>query len=167
MRSDRFIANEAIRARRVILIDQNGINSGEFDLRIARTKATEAGLDLVQVGIDSRSQNPVCKIMDLGRHKYEMSKKKQPKSHADQVKEMMFKLQTSDHDLEIKKNKVRELIERKYKVKFGIKLRGRERSQQQNARNIVKAQADALSSIARYDGITVSDGIVFVTLNPL
>ena len=167
MRQDSVIANEAIRARKVILIDDSGSNLGELDLRLAFARTAEVGLDLVQVGIDSKSQFPVCKILDLGKYKYEQSKKKQSKNHSDQTKEIMFKLQTSDHDIQTKKKKIQELLDKDYKVKFGIKLRGRERAQQQNAKNLVKIHADEFAGVARYEGISVSDGVVFVTLNPL
>lgn len=167
MRSDNIVANEEIRARRVMIVDPEGVNNGEFDLRIARAKATEIGLDLVQVGVDAKTTFPVCKIMDLGKYKYEQSKKKQHKNHSDQTKEIMFKLQTSEHDIEIKKKKVIELLSKDYKVKFGIKLKGRERAHHQNALNMVKSHADQLSSSGKYDNIASSDGMIFVTLNPI
>jgi len=150
-----------------MLIDDQGSNFGEVDIAFAKSKMIETGLDLVQVGVDAKTLVPICKIMDLGKFKYEQSKKKQPKNHSDQIKEIMFKVQTSEHDIDIKKRKVQELIQKSYKVKFGIKLKGRERSQQQNAKTIVKTHADSFMSVAKYDGITVSsDGSVFVTLSP-
>jgi len=162
----KFMANELIRARSVLLIDESGASLGEIDTRDARSKAMMAGLDLVQIGLDSRTVIPICKLMDFGKFKYEQSKKKQPKNHSDQIKEVMFKLQTSDHDIDIKKRKVQELIGKEYRVKFGIKLKGREKSQQQSARDVVKSHADSFASIAKYDNISSSaDGSIFVTLS--
>lgn len=167
MRSDSIAANGAIRARKVILIDDQGVNIGELDLRIAISKATEVSLDLVQVGIDSRSQFPVCKIMDLGKYKYEQSKKKQPKNHGDQIKEIRFGLTASEHDIEYRKLQAAELIQKKYKVKLFIKLKGRQRGQQQQAREILLSHAKSLSSVAKHDVITSSDNVVSVMLNPI
>lgn len=164
---DKLVSNEAIRGNRVILIDETGLNVGEIDIWTAKSRASSAGFDLVQMGFDSKTHVPICKIMDLGKYKYEQSKKKQPKNHANQLKEVSFKLQTSDHDIDIKKRKVLEMLEKKYKVKFGIELRGREKAHQQNAKQIVKQHADSFLKVAKYDNVMTTDRSIFVMLNPL
>ena len=166
---DNLIANDAIRFRRVLVIDANGNNLGEMETRMARNKAQESGFDLVQVGLNSRDSMPICRFMDYGKYKYEQAKKRKtgPRSHADQVKEIKFKLQTSDHDLETKKKKVSELLADSYKVKFGIEMRGRQLSQQEDAKKLLKFHADTFAGVAKYDHIQVGDRLVFVTLSPL
>lgn len=163
-----ILANELIRHRRVIVIDNSGNNLGEMDTYSARNKAREAGLDLVQVGLNSSDHVPVCRFMDYGKYKYEQSKKKksQVKPHIEQTKEMMFKLQTSEHDINIKKNKIKTFLEKSYKVKFGIELRGRERSRESDAKILLKEHADSFGNLAKYDSIKVSDKTVYVTLTP-
>ena len=163
-----ILANEAIRQRRVLVIDHQGNNLGEMDTFLARTKAKEAGFDLVQVGLNSTDHLPVCRFMDYGKYKYEQSKKKktQVKPHTEQTKEMMFKLQTSEHDIDIKKKKIQGFLEKSYKVKFGIELRGRERSREADAKTLLKGHADSFGSLAKYDRINVSDKTIYVTLTP-
>src|SRR5690606_7733588 len=65
--------NEAIRAREVRLIDENGQNLGIVSRSEALERAEAAGLDLVEVSPDSIP--PVCKILDYGKFKYQEQKK--------------------------------------------------------------------------------------------
>ncbi len=96
-----------------------------------RAKALELaqsmGLDLVEV---SPGQNPpVCKIIDFGKYKYELQKKKKDQSrnqHTIQVKEIKMRPKIGDHDYEIKKNRALEFLEKGNKVKVSLRFRGRE-----------------------------------------
>ena len=65
--------NDAIRAREIRLIDENGQNVGIVSKLDAMTRATEAGLDLVEISPDSVP--PVCKILDYGKFKFQEQKK--------------------------------------------------------------------------------------------
>lgn len=164
---DNILANEAIRSRRVLVIDTEGNNLGEMDTRIAFFKAKELGFDLVQVGLNAKDSLPICRFMDYGKYKYEQAKKRknQTRSHLDQTKEIKFKLQTSEHDLETKKKKVIELIGDSYKVKFGIEMKGRQLAHQDDAKKLLKLHADSFAGIAKYDNLCVGDRLVYVTLS--
>ncbi len=65
-----------IRITPIRLIGPENEQIGVIETHQAIRMAEEAGLDLVEVVPDGRP--PVCKIMDYGKYKYELSKKKQP-----------------------------------------------------------------------------------------
>ena len=66
--------NEEIRVKEVRLIDENGENRGIVSIREALALANEADLDLIE--ISPQATPPVCKILDFGKYKYEMQKRK-------------------------------------------------------------------------------------------
>ena len=66
--------NEEIRVKEVRLIDENGENRGVISIREALQLAVDAGLDLIE--ISPQAVPPVCKILDFGKYKYEMQKRK-------------------------------------------------------------------------------------------
>ena len=67
-------ANERIRAREVQVISSNGNNLGTLETREAIQKAKEEGLDLIE--ISPNANPPVCKIIDIGKYKYDLQKKR-------------------------------------------------------------------------------------------
>ncbi|MBI4275789.1 MAG: translation initiation factor IF-3, partial [Rhizobiales bacterium] len=84
--------NEEIRVREVQLIDQAGHNHGTVDIQAALSRATEAGLDLVE--ISPNTSPPVCKILDYGKYKYQAQKKAaeaRKKQKVVEVKEIKFR----------------------------------------------------------------------------
>ncbi len=68
--------NDAIRAREVRLIDENGQNVGVVNKNDALVRAEQAGLDLVEISPDA--EPPVCKILDYGKYKYQ-NRRRPPK----------------------------------------------------------------------------------------
>ena len=65
--------NERIRVPQVRVVDENGQMVGVISTREAIEKARETGCDLVEVS--PGAVPPVCRIMDYGKYKYELSKK--------------------------------------------------------------------------------------------
>jgi translation initiation factor IF-3 len=126
--------------------------------------AREIGLDLVQVSKNDRGV-PVCKFADAGKLKFEASKKK---THVKptETKEMMFHLRTGSHDIQIKKNKIRNMLAKKCQVKFGIELKGRERSFINDAKQMLLNTVQDLSDVARWDNMQAYDDSVFFILYP-
>ena len=89
--------------------------------------AKDFGLDLVE--ISPNANPPVCKIMDYGRYKYELTKKRQEakkKQSSFQLKEIKVRPKTGDHDLQTKIGHIKKFIEKKDKVKVTVMFRGRE-----------------------------------------
>ena len=126
-RLDRTPINRNIRAREVRLIDPDGKQLGILPIAEALSIASEFGLDLVE--ISPNATPPVCKIMDYGRYKYEMTKKKQEakkKQVTFQVKEIKVRPKTGEHDLQVKIGHIRKFIGKKDKVKVTVLFRGRE-----------------------------------------
>ena len=89
----------------------------------ARTIAGDQGLDLVEVAPEARP--PVCKIMDYGKFRYEMSKRTKPQKTA-KTKTIKLRPKTSEHDIETKFNRARKFLADGDRVKFVMRLRGRE-----------------------------------------
>ena len=66
-------ANERIRAIDVQVIGSDGNNLGTLPLNKAIEIAKGEGLDLIE--ISPNANPPVCKIMDMGKYKYDLQKK--------------------------------------------------------------------------------------------
>jgi translation initiation factor IF-3 len=87
--------------------------------------ARDSGLDLVEVAPDARP--PVCKILDYGKMRYEHSKRAKPKPQTE-IKTITLRPKTGEHDLQTKLKNARKFLARGSKVKFQVRLRGRERA---------------------------------------
>jgi translation initiation factor IF-3 len=85
--------------------------------------AEERGLDLVEVAPNSTP--PVCKILDFGRYKYQLSKKHGVRKTID-VKEVKLRPQIDEHDLELKVKNIRRFLDAGNKAKIIMYFRGRE-----------------------------------------
>ncbi len=93
----------------------------------ALSLAEQAGLDLVE--ISPNAQPPVCKIIDYGKYRYQLTKKEkeQKKSqHQMKVKEVKLKPATDEHDLLVKLRHARDFIAKGDKVRITCVFRGRE-----------------------------------------
>jgi translation initiation factor IF-3 len=115
--------NEQIRAREVRVIDNEGQQLGVMTAREALSRAEESDLDLVEVS--PTAVPPVCKIMDFGKYKYQLSKKHGQRKTID-VKEVKVRPQINEHDLDLKIRNVNRFIEGGDKAKIVMYFRGRE-----------------------------------------
>ena len=110
----RFRVNYQIKLSPVMVI-QDGQNLGNMSADAARSLATQAGLDLVEVSPNARP--PVCRIMDFGKFKYEMSLKEKQKQQKDHVlKEVRMTPSTAENDLLTKINAAKRFLEGGHKV---------------------------------------------------
>jgi translation initiation factor IF-3 len=119
--------NDAVRAREVQLISENGENLGVISRTDALAKAQEAGLDLVE--ISPNSNPPVCKILDYGKFKYEQQKKaaeQKKKQKVIEIKEIKMRPNIDDHDYDVKIRAMKRFFEEGDKVKVTLRFRGRE-----------------------------------------
>jgi translation initiation factor IF-3 len=111
----------------VRLIGPAGEQLGIVATYDAQTQARNAGLDLVEISPTSRP--PVCRIMDYGKYRYEMSKKeKQSKRNAStsKVKEIQLHPSVGDHDYAVKMRHLTEFLGEGHRVKVSLFFRGRE-----------------------------------------
>jgi translation initiation factor IF-3 len=97
------------------------------DRAFALGKADEAGLDLVE--ISPNADPPVCKVLDIGKYKYEEQKRKneaRKKQKVIEVKEIKLRPNIDDHDYEVKMRATKRFLEEGDKVKVTLRFRGRE-----------------------------------------
>ncbi|MBF0464613.1 MAG: translation initiation factor IF-3 [Nitrospirae bacterium] len=115
--------NEQIKSPQIRLIDVEGGQLGIVAVRDAIRSAKEKGLDLVEVAPGANP--PVCRIMDFGKYKYQISKKHSHRKTTD-VKEVKIRPRISDHDLERKVNQMIGFLGEGDKAKVSMYFRGRE-----------------------------------------
>ena len=120
-------ANEKIRALDVQVIDSSGNNLGVLPLKKAIETAKSEDLDLIE--ISPNANPPVCKIMDMGKYKYDAQKKAnlaKKKQKIIALKEIKMRPVTETHDYEFKVKNAKKFIAKGDKVKFTIRFKGRE-----------------------------------------
>lgn len=132
-KQNRVFANGSIRASKVRCIDQNNENVGIISTTQAQKLADDLGLDLVQINRVKRDEAPTCKIIDYGKYKYDLSKKqkqqeRKQRESAIKIKEIKFKPNTDEHDLETKARQASKFISKGCRVKVSMKFKGREMS---------------------------------------
>lgn len=141
--------NREIRVPKVRVIDEDGGQVGVLTLLEALTRAEQAGLDLVEIA--PNAEPPVCKIIDYGKYRYQLTKKEkeQKKSqHQVKVKEIKIKPNTDDHDLEVKMKHAREFIAKGNKVRVTCTFRGREMLHSEYGRKAVQRFCEDLADVA-------------------
>ncbi len=132
------------------MIGADGENVGVVTPARANDMAREAGLDLVE--ISPNANPPVCKIMDLGKFKYEQQKREaeaRKKQKTIEIKEVKFRPNTDIHDFEVKMRNVYKFLENGDKVKITMRFRGREMAHQNLGLDLLKrVQAAVLEAEA-------------------
>ena len=120
-------ANERIRALDVQVISSDGNNLGAMPLNKAIELAKQEDLDLIE--ISPNANPPVCKIMDMGKYKYDLQKKAnlaKKKQKIVSLKEIKLRPGTEAHDYNFKIKNARKFIGKGDKVKFTVRFKGRE-----------------------------------------
>ena len=108
----------------VRLVDAGGEQLGVMPLAEALKAAQERDLDLVEVAPNSKP--PVCKIMDFGKYKYQMSKRQSVKKSQD-LKEIKMRPRIDTADMERKVKFMMKFLDEGHKTKVSMFFRGRER----------------------------------------
>ena len=120
-------ANERIRSPQVQVISSDGKNLGILATQEAINIAKQEGLDLIE--ISANANPPVCKIIDIGKYKYDLQKKAnkaKKKQKIINLKEIKLRPVTEIHDYNFKIKNAQKFLEKGDKVKFTVKFRGRE-----------------------------------------
>jgi len=131
------------------VIDPDGNQIGIIPTYKALATASDFGLDLVE--ISPNANPPVCKIMDYGRYKYQLTKKLQEakkKQSSFQVKEIKIRPKTGNHDLQTKIGHIKKFIGKKDKVRVTVIFRGREIMLSQRGRDLLEQIAKETEDIA-------------------
>ena len=121
--------------------------------------ADEAGLDLVE--ISPNADPPVCKIMDLGKFKYEQQKREaeaRKKQKVIEVKEIKFRPNTDTHDYDVKMRSIRKFLEEGDRVKVTMRFRGREMAHQDLGRDLLKRVAEDLEELGKVENMPKVEG---------
>ncbi len=131
------------------VIDPDGNQLGVLAIHKALAVAGDFNLDLVEVS--PTANPPVCKIMDYGRYKYELTKKQQEakkKQSSFQVKEIKIRPKTDTHDLQTKLGHIKKFLGKKDKVKVTVVFRGREITLSQRGRDLLAEIAQETEELA-------------------
>ena len=151
--------NNRITSSEVQVITTEGENLGVLNLQEAISKAKEEGLDLIEIA--PNASPPVCKIMDMGKFKYDQQKKAnkaKKKQKKIEIKEIKLRPVTEVHDYTFKIKNAQKFLSKGDKVKFTIRFKGRE-LQHSNLGNVlmdkIKQDMESIGKVElqpRFDG---------------
>lgn len=140
------LANHQIRASEVRLIDSDGNNKGVVSIKDALYAAQDAQLDLVEIA--ATTQPPVVQIIDLGKYTYEQEKKnresKKKQKESNTIKAVRITVRSSHHDLETQAQKLDKFLQKGYKVKVDLIMRGREKQLREIAEKKIQTFTEML-----------------------
>lgn len=114
--------------------------------------AREAGLDLVEVS--PNADPPVCKILDFGKYKYEIQKKRneaRKKQKVIEVKEIKLRPNIDDNDYMVKMRSMRKFLEEGDKVKVTMRFRGREMAHQDIGLKVLDRVREELDDLGKVE----------------
>lgn len=131
------------------MVGDDGEQLGIMEVRAALDMAEERDVDLVE--ISPNAEPPVCKLMDYGKYKYEMSKKRHEaklKQKQVQIKEIKFRPSTDEGDYNVKMRNIGRFLSDGDKVKITLRFRGREMAHQDIGLTLLKRIENDLAESA-------------------
>ncbi len=153
-RFDHFIQSEKVR-----VIDENGENLGVMYTNEAIEQAAEVGLNLVEVS--PNADPPVCKFLDVGKHRYEAQKKAnlaRKSQKTQEIKEIKVRPNIDDHDYDTKMKAMRKFIENGDKVKVTLRFRGREMAHQHLGAELLKRVQEDMAEVTKVESFPRLEG---------
>ena len=132
---------------------------GILPIEEAIEMAFDAGLDLVEIA--AAADPPVCKILDVGKYKYEIQKKKneaRKKQRIIEVKEIKMRPGIDEHDYQVKIRSMRRFLEEGDKVKVTIRFRGRELVHQDLGLRVLDRVRGELEELGKVEQIPRIEG---------
>ena len=147
-----LMINEQIRDKEVRLIGSDGEQLGIMSAKEAYFKAKDSGLDLVK--ISPNANPPVCKIIDYGKYRYEMSRKEKEakkKQRTVETKEIRLSPNIDVNDLNTKANQARKFLSKGDKIKVSLRFRGREMAHKDVGRQMMDQFIEKLEDICVVD----------------
>jgi translation initiation factor IF-3 len=130
-----------------------------MDPRDAIRMAEEVGLDLVE--ISPGATPPVCKIMDLGKFKYEQQKRAaeaRKKQKIIEIKEVKFRPNIDTHDYDVKMRSVSKFLEEGDKVKVTLRFRGREMAHLELGRELLERISEDAKDLGKVESMPKMEG---------
>ncbi len=167
-RTERSLLNEEIRSSNVRLVAADGAQRGVVTREEALAEARASSLDLVLVAPEA--EPPVCKVMDYGKHLFELKKTKaaqRKKQKQIQVKEIKFRPGTEEGDYQVKLRNLRRFLEEGDKAKMSLRFRGREVVHPEIGMNLMKRIAEDLDDLGQIESEPKFEGRqVIMVLQP-
>ena len=145
-------SNNRITSPEVQVIDSKGENLGVLNLQDAILRAKQENLDLIEIAPNARP--PVCKIMDMGKFKYDQQKKlnkAKKKQKKIELKEIKLRPVTEVHDYTFKIKNAQKFISKGDKVKFTIRFKGREMQHTKLGNNLMEKIKSDMESIGKVE----------------
>lgn len=147
-----LMINEEIKDKEVRLIGPDGEQLGIVANAQAQAMAEEKNLDLVKIA--PQAKPPVCKIMDYGKHKFELAKREKENRKNQKVidlKEVRLTPNIDDHDFNTKLNQAIKFLKSGAKVKVSVRFRGREITHSTLGRELLERFRDAVGEFGGAD----------------
>ena len=151
--------NEEIRDSSVRLIAADGSQVGVVSRDEALDEAKRSGLDLVLIAPEA--EPPVVKVMDYGKHLFELKKTKaaqRKKQKQIQIKEMKFRPGTEEGDYQVKLRNLVRFLEDGDKAKVSLRFRGREVVHPEIGMNLMTRIAEDLDELGQVESAPKFEG---------
>jgi len=145
-------ANNRINSPEVQVIASTGENLGIISTNKAISMAKEEGLDLIEIAPNAKP--PVCKIIDMGKYKYDAQKKAnkaKKKQKISELKEIKLRPGTEIHDYNFKIKNAQKFLSKKDKVKFTVRFKGREMQHHHLGMELLKRVEDDLKEVGKLE----------------
>ena len=144
--------NGKIRAREVRVLGEDNQQIGILSLAEAIRRAQSLGVDLVEIAAEATP--PVCRLVDYGKYRYELSKKERDArkpQQASKLKEIQLRATIGSHDFSIKLGHAMEFLREGMKVKVALRFRGREMLHQEFGMKVVETFVKDLAAYGQPD----------------
>ena len=144
--------NDEIRDKEVRLVGPEGEQLGIVSSARALELADEKNLDLVKIA--PQAKPPVCKIMDYGKHKFELAKREKENRKNQKgvaVKEVRLSSNIDEHDFNTKVKAGIKFLQNGDKVKVSVRFRGREITHSSLGRDMLMKFKDAIEEYGSVD----------------
>lgn len=153
--------NEQITFNNVMVIGPNGEKMGVKNISDALTLAKYAGLDLVLLNNDPK--NPVCKIIDYNKFKYEKVKrekdaKKKQREQSRETKEYRLSVTIDVGDFDTKVRNAKAYLEKGHKIKVAVRFKGRQLAHPELGRDVIMRFAEALKEVSEIESMPKMEG---------
>ena len=145
-------SNNRISSPDVQVIASDGENLGVMNTNEAISMAKNQGLDLIEIAPNANP--PVCKIMDMGKYKYDLQKKAnqaKKKQKTVSLKEIKLRPGTESHDYNFKIKNAKKFITKGDKVKFTVKFKGREMQHTELGKDLMNKIIEETKDVAKVE----------------
>ena len=164
-----LLINEQIRFKEVQVIDNEGNKLEKMPINSALDLAADKNLDLVLVS--SNPANPVCKLMDYGKYKFEQAKREKEskkKQKTFELKELRVTPNIEEHDFNFKVKNAKKFLSDGNKVKITVRFRGRELNYVKLGEQVLNKFSEELSEVATLEKKPLLEGKnLFIILAPI